>query len=135
MNSEEFLRYRSELDGLCTEILGVKGEAYAHEGTSGDRLGNFWRAARKFDVSPLVVIGIFLSKHLDSIVSWIRESNVDRELPPDSYVGGEHIEQRIADARNYLDLLYAMYCEILDFGEPPASRSGRTNASPGRQEH
>ena len=111
MNSLDFLHHRANLNDLCETILDTKGLAYSQEAATNDRLGNFKRAAKKYGVSPLVVVGIFLDKHLDSIATWIREANLGA---PAAYVGGEPIEQRIADARNYLDLLYAVYQEILD---------------------
>ena len=114
MNNKEFRRCRNKLDALCGIILDMKGPAYAQEAISNDRLGNFKRAAKKYNISPLVVVGIFLDKHMDSIGAWIREANTET---PAASVGGEPIIQRIADARNYLDLLYAMFMEEARAGD------------------
>lgn len=109
MDTNRFFEVRAELEDLARNVLDQKGIAYAQEAVSQDRLANFKRSAKFYGVSPFQVLGIFMAKHLDSLQTWIREASEGGPIP--AMVGGETVEGRIVDIRNYLDLLYAMYRE------------------------
>ena len=74
------------------DIATTKGREYV-EGT--DRLDNFKRIGRQFNIEPEVVLGVYMQKHFDAINSYIREGKTF----------SESIESRIMDARVYLALL------------------------------
>ncbi len=102
MTSEEFLRLRSELDAEAERILADRGPAYAGEG--GDRLANFRLIAtllKNFHVdagTPEGTWAVYFLKHVFSILAYIGQRTE----------GDEKIKGRVVDARNYLDLFFAM---------------------------
>jgi hypothetical protein len=78
------------------ELTDSKGREYAN---SSDQLANFKRLATRLGLSPAQVVMVYLTKHLDSIDSWI--SNPHQDL-------SEPIDGRIDDAILYLILLKAI---------------------------
>lgn len=94
----------------CRQLLCVKGGEYAG---SEDRLGNFKRGANDTGCTPQQVLWVYLSKHLDSIKTFIRDdaANASRER-------SEPITGRIDDAINYLVLLKGLVVEKAD-PKPP----------------
>lgn len=65
----------------------------------GDRLANFDNVSKAVGVSPFAVLYTYLFKHLSSIATFCKNPNS---------LMSEAIEDRIADAINYLFLLYLM---------------------------
>lgn len=112
MKYDEFKTVRGRLNVLCETILNVKGDAYARDAqlAAEDRLGNFKRTAELVGVDPLQVAGIFLMKHIDSLLTWVTETS-DPQVFFIPEAGGESVEGRFADARNYVDLLFALAVE------------------------
>ena len=87
------------LDHVYKELQSLtasKGREYAN---SEDQLDNFKRLAVSLGLSPVQVLLVYLTKHLDSIHSYAR--NPEHEL-------SEPIEGRIHDAILYLILLKAL---------------------------
>jgi hypothetical protein len=80
------------------ELLTSKGVEYAGE---QDCLANF-KDADIIGLDPKQKLWVYLSKHMASIASYIRNG---KEF------SNEPIEGRIADARNYLALLYMLVQE------------------------
>lgn len=78
------------------ELTDSKGREYAN---SDDQLANFKRLATRLGLSPAQVAMVYLTKHLDSIDSWV--SNPYQDL-------SEPIDGRIDDAILYLILLKAI---------------------------
>jgi hypothetical protein len=81
---------------MCEEerdLLMRKGIEYSGK---EDRLANFKKLANDLGLNPKQVLFVYLTKHLDSIRSYIKNGKV---------MSNESIEGRIADARNYLALL------------------------------
>lgn len=106
MNQAEFNMCRDKLDQLCKEIVAAKRPEYT-EG-SGDVLFNFKTVAEELGITPDMVLYVYYRKHVASIGQFCATRR---------RVSSEPIEKRIADARNYLDLLYALVCEERkDFG-------------------
>jgi hypothetical protein len=99
MTNDDFTAFRQLLNAQCEDIMLKKGSDY-----SGvhDRHRNFKEAAKAMGVSPLVVWGIFMKKHLDSIFTYVREQKVQ----------SEPILERFKDVRNYIDLGAALVAEI-----------------------
>ena len=77
-------------------ILGTKGNEYTQGDQETNRFANFNRLADELGLDPKMVLWIYLKKHLDSIVCYIKKGKEFSE---------EKIEGRINDARNYLALL------------------------------
>lgn len=74
------------------QILKVKGNDYTrHE---ADRLSNFKRSAAAIGLSPLQVWAIFLNKHLDAIMAYVKTGRVE----------SEGIQGRFDDVQNYMYL-------------------------------
>lgn len=86
-----------------------KGVSYANSET--DRLANFKGIAADLGTTPEVILMVYLGKHLRSIHHWVKTgATPDGDLN----VHSDGIAGRIADATNYLDLLYAMMRERLE---------------------
>ena len=86
------------LEKMIAEEKAI-GLAKGKEYTKGkDRLDNFKRLAKELDISPLKVLWIYASKHINSITSFIK---IGKTL-------SEPIEGRIMDLRVYLSLLRGM---------------------------
>ena len=110
MTNSDFLRLLDTLQKQEAAILENKGKDYTIG--SEDRLDNFKRNAEHMGLKPKQVCYVYLSKHLDAIASYIKFGKVE----------SEPIEERIADARNYLFLLFALikdeqYIEAIHSGE------------------
>lgn len=101
MESRAFTRFRNEFTEKRQFIADQKALSYASD---ADRLVNFKRQAARWGVDPMVVLGVYLGKHLDSIESYIR----------DGVESSEGMENNVGDAMNYLDLLMAMVAENRD---------------------
>lgn len=107
MNSKDFMNARAGLNSKCNEILEDRGPAYAGANEQGDRFANFKLIANlfgNFDVNPndpKAVLMVYLLKHVFSVLAFIGQGTE----------GDEKIEGRLADIRNYVDLLYALIRE------------------------
>lgn len=80
------------------ELLLTKGKEYAGD---QDALANF-KDSLGIGLDPKQKLWVYLSKHMSSIASYIKNG---KEF------SNESIESRIADARNYLGLLYMLIHE------------------------
>lgn len=100
MTHEEFSKLQLALIDKVLKITETKGREYANN--DNDRLANFKRAAQRKGIAPLVALGVFLDKHMDSIDSYIR---CERTF------SNESIESRIVDAITYLTLLWGLIVE------------------------
>jgi hypothetical protein len=95
MTLEEFDTYFEEMVAEERELLQKKGQEYSGK---EDRHANFTRLAAQLKLAPEKILWVYLTKHMDGILSYI---NGD-------YAGSEPIRGRIEDARNYLALLAGM---------------------------
>jgi hypothetical protein len=91
------------------KLLEQKGAEYASD---TDALANFKKRAEDIGIGPKQILWIFLSKHLDSIKSYIKKGNI---------VSNEPIEGRVQDARNYLFLLLCLIDEEKTEGKQVAN--------------
>ena len=99
MTPEEFSKYAHARMAKELDILTKKGHDYTQG--SKDRYKNFNDLAKELELSSLAVMFIFFKKHLDSIKTFIKHGAVE----------SEDIQDRIADARNYLLLMGAWISE------------------------
>lgn len=85
------------------KLLSVKGGEYAG---SDDRLANFKRGAFRTGCTPLQVLWVYLSKHIDSVETFVRDEaeKVTRER-------SEPIDGRLDDIINYCLLAKALIKE------------------------
>ena len=96
MLEKQFLEMLKSMEDTEHEIMGTKGMEYTQGDLQKDRLANFYRLGTELGVDPKLVCWIYLKKHLDSIVCYIKQNKEYSD---------ESIEGRIHDARNYLVLL------------------------------
>jgi hypothetical protein len=87
----------------CGDLLIRKGADYAG---SEDRLANFKRNADQVGLTPLQVWGIYINKHWDAIMTFVRTGAVS----------SEDIQSRFQDAINYLILGSALVAEAEQMG-------------------
>lgn len=102
MNSKEYSMIFQETFTDCQKLGATKGREYRGREGEENVLANFDRLSMKLGVDPMVVIMVYLTKHLDSIDTYVRDWN-----KPVRHVMSEPIEGRINDAINYLILLKA----------------------------
>lgn len=112
MTHKDFNDLQYQLLQKVLQISETKGKEYANSDT--DRLANFKRTAEKCGVSPLTVLNVFLTKHMDSLDSYVRQGRT---------FSTESIESRIVDAITYLTLFYGL---VIDAEE--AQKAKQTDA-------
>lgn len=103
MKQEQFLEI---LDGTLKELRALtlsKGREYAND---SDQLANFRRLGKQLGLPPEAVTLVFLTKHLDSISSYIRSLQGQG-----NYTSSEPIQGRVDDAILYLILLKSLIQE------------------------
>lgn len=100
MDWPTFDKYQSHLLQQVVVMKDTKGKEYAH---GEDRFGNFNRLAKELGLTNLQVAWVYLKKHLDSIVSFVKDQKVYSVEP---------IEGRFIDAITYLTLMAGMAKEI-----------------------
>ena len=97
----EFGQFAELLKKLQAEEMALgetKGKEYVH---NDDRLDNFKHLEGMIGVNAKKVCWVYLQKHLDSIMRYVKTSEVL----------SEDIRGRIVDARHYLALLYGLIVE------------------------
>ena len=99
MTRQELDKHRGEILELCSLIQTNKAAAYE---TDNDVLGNFKSIADLLQLQPSQVLTVYLMKHIIAIINAIVD---DPAEPTDA---SEGMTGRIADAINYLVLLYGM---------------------------
>ena len=104
MDNAEFQRVRAEFNTICEGILDVKGEDYTVGNQEENKLYNFEQVgallAGEVDYkATMVVASIYWLKHVFAIMAYVRSGKE----------GSEPMTERFADARNYIDLMYAIY--------------------------
>lgn len=102
MKSEQFLELLENMEKEEKEILLCKGKEYARDDYKDDVLSNFKRIAKVLEVDPIKVWAIYFMKHIDAILNFVNTGEIISE---------ESIKGRVADARNYLALGFALLYE------------------------
>lgn len=100
MNQQEFEEIVNETVAEIKNLLAVKGGEYAR---SDDRLANFKRGAADTGATPLQVAFIYASKHIDSIITYIRDDAIGAKRDR-----SEPIEGRLNDLINYCIFIKAL---------------------------
>lgn len=95
MTLEQFDKFFEDMVQEERDLLLRKGQEYSGK---EDRHANFKRLALQLKLPPEKILWVYLTKHLDGILSYINGG----------YAGSEPIRGRIEDARNYLALLAGM---------------------------
>lgn len=103
MHQEEFSKLFQETVKAMDMLLINKGAEYS--GTE-DRLANFKRGATLTGTKPLTCLFIYMSKHYDSIATYVRKKQRD-----EPYQLTESIEGRLDDLMNYCLLAKALIQE------------------------
>lgn len=103
MDAKEFEVVVKDTMKSIQRLLLVKGGEYAG---SDDRLANFKRGQLRTGAHPYQVLWVYLSKHIDSVETFIKDTvaEVDRER-------SEPIEGRLDDIINYCLLMKALVKE------------------------
>jgi len=96
MLEKDFLDMLDSMESAEHTIMGTKGMEYTQGDLEKDRLANFYRLGNELGIDPKMICWVYLKKHIDSIVCYIKQGKEFSE---------ESIEGRIHDARNYLVLL------------------------------
>jgi len=84
----------AEMEELEHKIIATKGKEYTQG--SQDRAKNFKGAAEDLGIPTLYCWWVYTKKQMDAILSYVKNEKT---------YSGECIEQRVADAVNYLHLL------------------------------
>lgn len=109
MNNADFERECNALiDDATKNIMKSKGREYAG---NEDRLANFKRGAHNVGVNPETVLFIYLSKHWDSISTFIRDLEKEKSYGAVACKLSEPIQERLKDALNYILLLNGLLME------------------------
>jgi hypothetical protein len=101
------------------KISDQKGPEYAGSGSEytadeADVLANFKKVGERLGLDPLTVAGVYMTKHYDSIATWIREAEGKTlEEKYASVESGEGVISRLDDLRNYADLLECLITELI----------------------
>lgn len=101
MTNKKFEEIRQVLDTECVTLLTTKGREYAN---GKDRLSNFKEIE---GVDPLLVWYIFFKKHVNAIEFAVKNKKTL----------SESMHSRFMDARNYIDLGFALMVERFEEGE------------------
>lgn len=101
MQRDEYNRITTDLLALAKGIADSKRPAYTVG--SHDVLANFKRIGERTNLGPLKAIDVYMLKHIDSVTAY-SDGDIDQSEP---------MEERFADAINYLLLKYALLVEQL----------------------
>lgn len=118
ISSQEFFECREKLDALCTSIMTGKNPVYTIG--SDNYVENFQSIAKRLGTSDRFVALVYLHKHFDAIVASVVKGEI-KDV--------ESIDSRFADARNYLDILYA----LVKSAQLPTIADGWREARSGRE--
>lgn len=99
MDSITYDKVINKLESMGNEEIAKKRPAYTIG--SDDVLANFKRNASMLGVNPLLVWAIYTTKHLDSILAYIKSGIQSNET----------IDGRFTDLYNYVKVGYALYIE------------------------
>ena len=115
MTNLEFESLRTKVLEECCEISDSKSIEYTM--SSEDKLANFKNIGERFEIEPMLVAGVYMNKHIDSVNNYIKTGKMS---------AGESLKSRLQDIINYSILMIAIYhdCNTKPTGERSCSRSG-----------
>ena len=111
MNTIELLKLRSKKYKAISEIMDSKGKEYSG---NDDRLANFKRNGANLGLNPESIWAVYCGKHIDSLMTFIRELQKGRKLADIESSLSEPIDGRILDIQTYLILLQGLINERRD---------------------
>ena len=100
MTKQDFEETKKYLLDECQKIMDAKQPEYTNKNV--DILHNFKSTAKRLQLEPSEVWGVFLDKHIQAILSHASNPNMHQAEP---------IMSRYADAINYLTLGFALHIE------------------------
>lgn len=101
MNKASTNELIAQLTSRADELLNSKGTEYTND---KDNLSNFKRLQEMgFDITPATVAWVYGSKHLESVLKYVKKNTLE--------VGTEPALDRFADLINYLRLVYCCLVE------------------------
>lgn len=92
----------------CMQIQKTKGDEYSG---NEDRLANFKRYSASLGLNPTTVLMIYMGKHWDSIMSFIKNLEKTKDLATLEKTLSEPIDGRLQDLVNYALLLNGLIHE------------------------
>jgi len=108
MNAQDFDKLT---DTFLADLRGIQKTKGAEYCGSDDRFANFKRGAEAIGLAPETVLWIYLSKHIDSLATYVKQLTDGSTLKDIESKLSEPIEGRIKDAINYLLLLAGLTAE------------------------
>ena len=111
MTNQQFIKETEEFFKQCIETMNKKGAEYS--GTN-DKFANFKRLAVKYSVPIEEIWGIYFSKHIDSIDTFIKKRRAGYSIKQIEQNLSEPISGRIMDAINYLAIFKGIIDEARD---------------------
>jgi hypothetical protein len=106
MDNQTFLDLREELEAHCLSLLDHKRIEYSGDSQAADRLSQFKKAATLLSCHPSYALCGMMLKHITSICDMTDDMSLDVIYDRDKWL------EKIGDARNYLDLLWAIVNEV-----------------------
>lgn len=111
MNNERFAKLVDETVEKMRHLMVTKGSEYA---PGHDRLSNFKTGAALTGTTPMQTCLIYLSKHYDSVATFVRDDASGQHR-----VRSESIEGRLDDLMNYCILMKGLVTEQNEPSEMP----------------
>lgn len=93
--------YNSHLKSLCNELITTANNGQKEYALSDDAFDNFNRLAADLGIHRNIILFVYLKKHLDGVVSYMKGHKSQRES----------VHGRIKDSIVYLTILDAMIAE------------------------
>ena len=115
MTNLEFTTFRDKIIEECCSLSDSKSIEYTQ--SSNDKLANFKNIGRRFNIDPLLVAGVYMNKHIDSVNNFIKTGEMS---------SGESLHSRLSDIINYCILMSAIYHEHSNT-ELAGEKSGSSN--------
>jgi len=99
MTHKESIALMNKMHEEEIETATQKGREYSG---NNDRLDNFKRLAEELNLTPEMILWVYLKKHIDAVCSYVQRGKT---------LSTESIESRIMDCRIYLCLLRGLIAE------------------------
>lgn len=118
MNQQELYQHFEDECNRLIKLMTVKNGEYAG---NKDALGNFKRGAEINGITPLQVLNVYMTKHIDAVQTFIRDHAAGNIRP-----ASEPIEGRFRDIVVYCVIAMALIKEAtLANPNPIADRDGQ----------
>jgi hypothetical protein len=96
MKSKDFMQYRKNFIEKCFNLSDTKRIEYTENNQELDVHTNFRRIGNELSINPVKVIGVYLFKHVKSLITFFKMGKT---------FSNETLESRAMDIINYLILL------------------------------